>query len=114
MAVRLHEKGLIRAKQLIKEKEVEHCKDNWEAHKATRDEEVHFLNTHSMPEYGEWFLGIDTDIDQNDHLHYVYPHGDFKMVHREAIETAAKEAAKKGQKDIENAAKELLSLIDRK
>lgn len=114
MAIKLHKEGFDHAKAVIENGlEVEHS-SNWDAVKPTKDEEVRHLNTHTLDEYGIWFLGIDTEVPENDKSKFVYPHGDLKVVHKSALIIAEEQAREKGHKDIQKAAQELIELIDRK
>ncbi|HVW99823.1 MAG TPA: hypothetical protein VHA52_05250 [Candidatus Babeliaceae bacterium] len=115
MAIKLNEEALSYAEKLIDGKlEVEHGKKwNWQEHRPTPDESAKFLNTHYLrTEYGLWFLGIDTEKPDTSKEHYVYPYGDLKIVHREALVAARDKANKDGHHEIARAAEKLLKLID--
>lgn len=111
MAVILNKKAFEHAKHLISSGEVQHDAANWESVKATLDEEVRYLNTHTMEEYGLWFLGINTGIAETSRHRYEFPYGDFSIVHRSGLEAIVRRAAQNGHKEIEAAAKQLLELI---
>ncbi len=114
MAIKLHKAGYEHAKELIEGGlEVDHESGNWQGHKPTDDEIDKFIENHYLPEYGLWFLGIDTDYIKNDKNKYMYPHGNLGIVHISALKLAASEAARKGHKDIEKAALELIELISK-
>lgn len=114
MAIKLNEAGFEHAKELIKGGlEVEKKACDWNAHKATEDEIDKFLETHYMAEYGLWFLGINTDMSENAKERYVFPYGDFKIVHKSAIIIAEEDAARKGAREVQHAAKQLLELINK-
>lgn len=113
MAIKLNEAGFEHAKELIKGGlEVEKKAGDWEQHKATKDEIDKFLETHYLEEYGLWFLGINTDFPDNDKDRYVYPYGDLKIVHKDALATAIAQATKQGHKEIVEAASKLLEMIN--
>src|SRR5579859_8239006 len=101
MPIKLNKAGYDHALAIIKNGlEVEHDTNNWEAVKPTKDEIVRFLNAHTLEEYGQWFLGINTDADQKDKSKYVLPLGDFSVLHKSALMAAATEAAKNNLHDI--------------
>ena len=112
MAIKLNESAVENAKKLIKAGEVEHgIKWNWQEHQATTDESDKFLNTHTVKEYGLWFLGIDTTVPDNDKDRYLFPYGDLKIVHKNALIEAKKQVTKNGYKPIEEAIDTLLAMI---
>ena len=115
MAIKLHEAGVAYAKKLIQAGEVMHDEAHaWQEDKPTRDEYVRFVNAHSMQEYGQWFLAVDTDKPATAMEHYLMPHGDLSLVHRCALLETQKEAQKGGYTDIEHACKELLAKVIKK
>jgi hypothetical protein len=112
MAIRLHEAGFEHAKELIKGGlEVERRTCDWQKHKPTQDEVAKFLETHYLQEYGLWFLGIDTDAPENDKNRYIFPYGDLKIVHKDALIKAEEEAARQGHEEIQQAAIKLIEMI---
>jgi hypothetical protein len=113
MAVLLNKPGYDHAKKLIEGKlEVVIEPDGWEEHKPTPDEISKYLNTHDIQDYALWFLGTDTTFPKDYKEHYVYPHGDLKIVHYGALLAAEEESAKKGHSAIHEAARKLIDLID--
>lgn len=114
MAIKLNKRAVEHAKKLIKFSEFERCDHNntWAEDQATIDEEIYYMDNHSMEEFGLWFLGINDEAPANIKEHYEFPYGDFKEVHRCGLEVALKDAAKGKHKEIENAARELIALID--
>lgn len=110
MSVKLNKAALDHAESMIKNGlEVEHDSGNWNEVKPTPDEHVRFLNTHSLDEYGLWFLGINSDADQNSKDKYLYPYGDFSVLHKSALVAIEQQAAK--DHEIKVAVQKLLSLI---
>ncbi len=113
MAIKLNEKAIAHAEKLIKAHEYEYNHVPWTEAHPTQTETVRYLNTHDLDEYGEWFLGIDTDNAKLESKErYVYPVGDFGEVHRSALKLAAEKAAQQNHKEIAQAAKRLLDLIE--
>lgn len=127
MAIKLNEKGFRHAQSLIKEGEFEcckglegeykelharKCKSLWKEHQATQDEINKFLITHDLKEYGQWFLGINTDIPENNKDRFVFPYGDLKIVHQDGIEYIEDEARRAGHEEIADAARQLYDMIN--
>lgn len=109
MALKFHEPGFAYAQRLITEGEVLHDSlEKWQESAPDRDDKVRFLNTHSIHEYGQWFLAIDEDKPENSIERYAYPHGDFNEVHKSALLTIEQENP---SPEITRAAQQLLSLI---
>ena len=112
MAIKLNKAAYDHAIAIIKNGlEVEHDTNNWNEVKATRDEENRYLITHTLDEYGLWFLGIDTDADPNDRSKFVYPFGDFSVLHKSALLAAEKQATQDGDQEIKQAVSQLLAMI---
>lgn len=113
MSLVLNQKAFEYAKKLIKgglEVETKDC--DWDAHQPTPDEVDKFIENHDIEEYAQWFLGIQTNVDDVNSLdRYQLPFGDLKIVHKGAIIDAQKRAAQHGAKEIENATRELLQMI---
>jgi hypothetical protein len=112
MHVKLHRTGFEHAKALIQAGEVESFSSNWNEQKPTHDEVDHYINTHFLKEYGNWFLGRNLDIPDTNKEHYVYPYGDLKEVQRCALVDVIEQAGKRGYKEVVQAAQELLDLVD--
>lgn len=114
MAIRLNQEAVAHARQMIQQGlEVNHDRGHWEAVQPTKDEVLHFLQTHDLDEYGLWFLGIDEEADQQDPQRYVYPYGDLKIVHMSALLAAESQAQQHQDHDIKKAAHELLQLLQK-
>ena len=114
MSVQLHKRAVEKAEKEIQSSEFETYNTNWEAEKPTPDEVNYFIKTHYLEEYGLWFLGIDTSVPKNIKEHYVYPHGDLKLVNRSALVDTIQKAEKAGHQEIVDVAKRLLDMVDKK
>ena len=99
------------AKDLIKAGKYNEDSD-WSEDQPSSDDENKFLDQHGWEEYGQWFLAIDTDENEETKGHYNFPYGDFKKVHRDGVIAAKQRAAQYDHAEIEKAADELLKLID--
>ena len=113
MAIKLNQEGLKWAQNRIKKGEVDSFPGSWKAHKASKDETDKYLETHDIHEYGQWFLGLNTEVPENSKQHYVFPHGDLKMVHTDALEEDIKAAQAQGIKEVADAAQRLLDMVDK-
>lgn len=114
MAIKFHKSGFDNAVRLIKVGEVATFDSDWNEEKPTPDEVNHFIDTHYMSEYGLWFLGKDEKYPDDVKEHYVYPHGDLKMVQRCAIVDSLAKAKKNGDQEVAKATQQLLDMIDKK
>ena len=116
MAIRLNKEAFEHAKELIEGGlEVNHELGNWQEAAPTRDEEAKFAETHYLDEYGLWFLGINTDKEEEDSLDkFSYPTGDLNIIYKSALVKAHEDAEKNKHPEIAEAAKKLIALIDRK
>jgi hypothetical protein len=112
MSIKFHKPGYEYTIKLIKAGAIEAFDDDWTQEKPTHDEVNHFLNTHDMKEYGLWFLGVDSRTPETIKEHYVYPHGDLKVVQRCALVDTLEKAKAAGDKEIVKAAQHLLELFD--
>lgn len=112
MAIKLNNAAYDHAVSIIKKGlEVEHDTNNWTEVQATPDEQVRYLKNHGLEKYGTWFLGIDTDADPKSKDKYVYPFGDFSVLHKSALLVAVKQAEKDQDEEIKKAASQLLAMI---
>lgn len=111
--IHLNKKAVEQAERLIKAGEIEGFDANWEAEKPTSDEVNYYLNTHTVEEYGMWYLGINPAHPKEIKEHYEYPYGDLKTVQRSALVDTIKRAEKSGHAEIVQMAKRLLDLFDK-
>ncbi len=112
MAIKLNKAAYDLAASMIKKGlEIEHDTNNWDEVQATPSEQVRYLNTHGLEQYGTWFLGTNTDADPKDKSKFVYPFGDFSVVHKSALLVAIKQAGQDGDQEIKKAAEQLLAMI---
>lgn len=112
MAKKLNKRGYELAQQMIKHGfEIEHDENNWSEVKPSVQETTEYLDTHDLEEYGAWFLGIDTEAKENSQAKFVYPFGDFKVVHKSALLETETKARTNNDNEIAEAAKRLLQMI---
>jgi hypothetical protein len=113
MAVKLNKQAFEHAKNLIEQGEfVFDEKDMWSEHQPSAQDENEYLQEHGFGEYGKWFLGIDTEEDEDTKGRYKFPYGDFEKVHRCGVLAAESRAGQYKYDDIEHAAAHLHGMID--
>jgi len=112
MAIKLHKEGYEHAEEMVRlGVEVDHFSDNWDEVKPTVDDELNYIDCHTLDEYGLWYLGVDTNIPSDNRAKYVYPYGDFNVVQESALIVAEQEAKKNNHDEIAVAARELLKKV---
>jgi hypothetical protein len=113
MAVKLNKRAFEHAKNLIEQgKFVFDEKDMWSEHQPSAQAENEYLKEHGFGEYGKWYLGIDTDEDEENKRRYKFPYSDFEKVHRCGVLAAESRAGQYKYDDIEHAAAHLHGMID--
>ena len=113
MAVKLHKRAFEHATNLIEQgKFVFDEKDMWSEHQPSAEDENEYIRAHGFDDYGKWYLGIDTDEDEETKGRYKFPYGDFDKVHRCGVLAAESRAGQYYHADIEQAAAHLHGMID--
>ncbi|TDO30194.1 hypothetical protein EV643_14025 [Kribbella sp. VKM Ac-2527] len=113
MTVKLNKQAFQHAKSLIQKSQTAlDERDDWSEHAPTADEENSYLDKHGWNDYAQWYLGIDTDMDEKTKGHYKFPYGDFCRVHRCGVISAESRAAQQDYDDITKAVVELHKLLD--
>ncbi|MEU4196822.1 hypothetical protein AB0E69_33305 [Kribbella sp. NPDC026611] len=113
MTVKLNEKAFEHAKSLIRKGQTaKDERDDWSEHAPTADEQNAYLDKHGWREYRLWFLGIDTDMNEETKGHYEFPYGDFRRVHRCGVISAESRAAQNDHADITKALEKLHEMLD--
>ena len=113
MAVKLHRSAFDFCKRLVREgKYVADERDDWSEHQPSTKQENEFIEENGLAEYGKWHLGIDDAEPANRKVHYKFPVGDFRKVHRCAAITAESRAGQYKYMDIEKAAHQLHEMMD--
>jgi hypothetical protein len=110
--IKLNPVGLEYAKVLIAQGQViADGKGAWTARQPSAAGENQFIRENGFAEYAKWHLGIDDSHAQNTKARYKFPYGDFTSVHRSALMAAKSRAHQYGYLEIENAAEQLLKII---
>jgi hypothetical protein len=113
MTVKLNEKALTHAKQLIRNGHVVRDeRDDWSEASPSADEENRFIEKHGFSEYSKWHLGVDDSKPDDTKGHYSFPYGDFSKVRRGGVISLESRAAQNDHDDIAKATKQLLAQID--
>lgn len=111
MSLILNNAAFETAKELIAQGNFDK-KTDWFSAKPTAEEEDHYIEENGWESYGHWFLAINTETDVHLKHHFEFPFGDFKIIFRSALIAIKKRAAQFHHEDIENAADELINLMD--
>lgn len=113
MSISLNPQAVAYARRLIQDGKLKNDQGHWGQHNPGTSQENAFLEKHEMEEYANWHLGLDTSKGADTKGRYHFPYGDFKTVHRDGLIAAKERAAQQGYSDIENAADELLQLLEK-
>ena len=114
MTVKLNSPGYEHAKRLIKEgKFIDDERDAWSDHHPSTQIENVFIEKNGVFEYGKWFLGVNDEYRKDRNRHYEFSYGDFENVHRCGILAAQSRACQDKYFAVENAAADLLAVIDK-
>src|SRR6266550_4905584 len=113
MAVKLNNQAFEHAQSLVEQgKFVFDEKDLWSEHQPSAQDENEYLKEHGFGEYGRWYLGIDTEEDEDTKARYKFPYGDFEKIHRCGVLSAESRAGQYKHYDIENAAAHLHGMME--
>ena len=114
MTVKLNERAYEHAKRLIEEgKFIDDERDAWSDHHPSTRTENEFIEENGFSEYSKWFLAVNDEYSEAGRRHYEFPYGDFENVHRCGILSAQSRAGQDKYLDVENAAADLLAVIDK-
>jgi len=113
MTVKLNESAYEHAKRLIEQgKFIDDEREAWPDHHPSTRAENEFIEKNGFSEYGKWFLGVNGEYSEDRTRHYEFPYGDFKKAHRCGILAALSRAGQDKYIDVENAAEDLLAVLD--
>lgn len=110
--LKVNQRALEYAKKLIQQGKLNIERDSWEQAQPTPASEDQFLENHSYEEYGNWFLAVNEDENEDTKARYEFPIGNFNEIFRSGVIAAEARAGQYHHSDIEAAAKSLLDLID--
>ena len=83
---------------------------DWGEVQPRADAQNAFLERRSWEEYAAWHLGLTEGVTDQTKARYGFVFGDFRRVHRTALIACVYRAAEWRHKDVERAAREVLSL----
>jgi hypothetical protein len=113
MSVKLNGPGYEHAKRLIEDgKFIDDEREAWSDHHPSTQTEKDFIEKKGFSEYSKWFLGVNDEYGEESRRHYEFPYGDLEEVHRCGILAALIRAGQDKYFDAENAAADLLAVID--
>lgn len=112
MSTSLNPNAVVYAKHLIREGKIKNDSGQWRQHNPDASHENAFLQKHEIADYANWHLGLDMSKGENAKSRYKFPYGDFTTLHRDGLLAAKERAAQQGCRDIENAADELLQMLE--
>jgi hypothetical protein len=113
MAVILNKNAFEHAKRLIeKGSYVFDEKDMWSEQLPSAQEENEYIEEYGFEQYGKWYLGVDTDENEDTKGRYKFPYSDFSKVHRCGVLSVENRAGQYKYNDIEQAAAHLHGMID--
>jgi hypothetical protein len=108
----LNKPAVEKARQLIEAHQYVLDSD-WGEVQPTAASENAFLDSHSWDDYAEWYLGLTDDASDETKGRYGFAYGDFRRVHRTGLIACVYRASEWRHKEIEQAAHDLLQLLDR-
>ena len=88
-------------------------RESWAEHHPSSQIEEEYIEKNGFLEYGKWFFGINDEYSKDRKRHYEFLLGDFENVHRCSILAAQSRAVQDKHSDVENAAADLLAMIDK-
>ena len=110
--MKTNQKAISKAKSLIKNRQYV-VESSWSDAQPSSEEENKYVDKHGWKAFGEWYLGVHDDTNEETKEHYGFPYGDFKKLHRSGLIAAKQRAAQNHYDDIEKAADELLQLFEK-
>ncbi len=113
-AVRLNVTAFEHARQLIGQgRFVSDHKGLWKTDQPSADKENEFIRVHGSYEYAKWHLAVDERHAEKTKARYKFPYGDFENLHRCGLLAVKSRARQRGYPEIEEAAIQLLRLIEK-
>lgn len=111
MTVKVNDAGVEFAEQLLEDGNYR-INTVWREAQPSDTKAQGYFEQHGADEYARWFLGVNPD-ESDPKARYVLPIGDFKSVHRSALNIAKQRAEKEQNVAIQDAADELIAFFDR-
>lgn len=86
----------------------------WSKAAPSADDGNDYLEKHGWDGFAEWHLGIDPEASEETKARFGFPYGDFKVVNRAALIHAKQRASQNDDDEVEKAADDVLSYLDKK
>lgn len=113
MTVKLNRGAYEQARRLIEEgKFIDDEREAWSDHHPSTQTEKAFIKKNGFSEYSKWFLGVNDEFGEESRRYFEFPYGDFENVHRCGILAAQSRAGQHQHFEVDNAAADLLAMID--
>jgi hypothetical protein len=87
---------------------------DWSSGAPTAQDGNAQIERHGWDGYGEWYLGIDEEANEDTKDRYGFPYGNYSRVMRAALIHAKQRAAQNGHTAVEQEASRLLERLDAK
>ncbi len=110
MAIELNKSAVAFAQQLIQQGRIDKEGD-WASGQPSTEDENTFLADHDYKEYGNWFLGINSDANPETKEYCEFPYGNFKKLFRSGLIAAEQRAGQYHHDDIKDAARTLIDML---
>jgi hypothetical protein len=113
MALKLNDRGVKHARKLIDDGKYVLDSD-WSEAQPSPDKENKFIEKEGWAAYGRWHLAYDPHQSEETKERYKFPFGDFKKVHRSALNAVQQRAGQYDYDEIGKEGDDLVSRIDKK
>jgi hypothetical protein len=107
MAIRLNQRAVEHAQNLIKGRQYERESD-WSQAQPSAQVENNFIDENGWQAFAKWHLAYDTESSEETKSRYKFPFGDFKKLHRSALVAAKQRAGSEDYNEVQSAADRLL------
>lgn len=112
MAWQVNESGVKHAKELIDDGKYV-LESDWSESQPSTEDENQLIKKEGWEVYGKWHLAYDPEQSEKTKERYGFPYGDFKKVHRSALNAVQQRAGQYDYNKIGKAGDELVSRIDK-
>jgi hypothetical protein len=109
----VNQRAVAKARKLIEARQYV-LRSDWGEAQPTADDENAFLEKHSWDDYAEWHLGLTRGVSDDTKSRHAFVYGDFRRVHRSGLLACQYRAAEWKHTGVEQAAHDLLQLLDAK
>jgi len=101
-----HARELIEAKRWVLD-------SDWGTSQPTANDENSYLDKHTWPEYGAWYLGLTVGASKETKARHAFVFGDLRRLHRSGLIACVYRASEWRHKKVELAAHRLLQELDK-